>query len=148
MTILLILALFFSWLVVLTWITLTTKKHYQQLTTRTRKNSIDEILDMLLKEGENNQEELKTIKKKLEEIQKKGQGFYQKIGLIRFNPFDRMGGDHSFVFALLDENKNGIILNFIHTKDGLRVYTKRIKNGTGIEHELSEEEKKAIESSK
>ncbi len=140
-------AIFFSWLVVLTWILIRIKNHYQQLVTRTRKTTIDEILDVLLKENEKNQSEVKLIQKQIKDLQEKGKTHYQKIGLIRFNPFDRIGGEQSFVMALLDENKNGITINFIHTRDGLRVYTKKIKNGIGEGYELSDEERKAINNS-
>ena len=41
-------AVFFIWLVFLTMIVFKTKAHYDKLIIRTRKESIDEILDILL----------------------------------------------------------------------------------------------------
>jgi len=91
--------------------------------------------------------DLEEIKKQVKEEMKLSQLHLQKIGLIRFNPFERVGGEQSFVVSLLDKEDNGIIINFIYTREGLRVYTKRVKKGKGEEYELSEEEKKAIEKS-
>ena len=88
-----------------------------------------------------------TLKKELKEEILSSRLHIQKIGLVRFNPFERMGGEQSFIIALLDKEENGLTLNFIHTKEGLRVYTKKIKNGKVEEYDLSEEEKKAIEKS-
>lgn len=140
-------AVLFSWLVVLTWMLIKIRNHYNRLIIRTRKNTIDEVLDGLLNENNINQSEIQTLKKQTRELFEKEKSHFQKIGLIRFNPFDRMGGEQSFVLSLLDENSNGVTINFIHTREGLRVYSKKIKNGRGEGYELSEEERKAIEKS-
>ncbi|MFH0755131.1 MAG: DUF4446 family protein, partial [bacterium] len=106
-----------------------TKAHYDKLIIRTRKESIDEILDILLENQKKLTEENINLKKELREEILSSRLHIQKIGLVRFNPFERMGGEQSFIVALLDEEKNGLTLNFIYTKEGLRVYTKKIKNG-------------------
>ena len=123
------------------------KSHYKKLIIRTKKESIDEILDVLLDNQKKLAEENIGIKKELKEQILSSRLHIQKIGLVRFNPFERMGGEQSFIIALLDKEENGLTLNFIYTKEGLRVYTKKIKNGKGDEYDLSEEEKKAIEQS-
>lgn len=138
---------FFVWLVVLSWIVFKVRKHYYNLITRTKKAHIDTILDELLQTDKNIMTDLEDVKKQVREEMKMSQLHLQKVGLVRFNPFERVGGEQSFVVALLDKENNGIIVNFIYTREGLRVYTKRVKKGKGEEYELSEEEKKAIEKS-
>ncbi len=140
-------SIFFIWLVILSWIVFKVRKHYYNLITRTKKERIDEILDELLLTDKRIMTDLEEIKKQVKEEMKLSQLHLQKIGLIRFNPFERVGGEQSFVVSLLDKEDNGIIINFIYTREGLRVYTKRVKKGKGEEYELSEEEKKAIEKS-
>lgn len=142
-----VIALLFAWMAVLSWLVIQTKKHYTGLVTRTRKQNIDEILDTLIAAYTNNQSEIKTLKKQLQDLEKDGKMHLQKLGIIRFDAFERSGSGQSFVLALLDEFDNGATLNFIHTRDGLRVYTKRVKNGKGVEFDLSDEEKKAIKNS-
>jgi len=67
-----------------------------------------------------------------------------KINILRFNPFEDVGGDQSFILTLLDENNNGAILTSLHNRDITRVYAKPIKNGEGNNITLSKEEKLAI----
>lgn len=147
MAIYLVGAIFFVWLIFLTTSVLKIKSHYEKLIIRTRKESIDEILDVLLDNQKKLAEENISFKKELKEEILSSRFHIQKIGLVRFNPFERMGGEQSFIVALLDKEENGLTLNFIYTKEGLRVYTKKIKNGKGEGYDLSEEEKKAIEKS-
>lgn len=146
MTTYLILAFFFGWLAVLSWLVWKTKRHYFNLISRTKKQRIDEILDSLIANERKITTELEKIKKELQEEINKSKFHLQKIGLVRFNPFER-GGEQSFVIVLLDSEKNGLAINFIYTREGFRVYTKKVKNGQGEEYELSEEEKKAIDKS-
>jgi uncharacterized protein YpmB len=67
-----------------------------------------------------------------------------KINITRFNPFDDIGGDQSFIFSILDQNNSGAILTSLHNRDLTRIYAKPIKNGEGNNITLSKEEKLAI----
>jgi hypothetical protein len=67
----------------------------------------------------------------------------QKTGIIRFNPFNEMGGNQSFVIALLDNKNNGFVISSLFVKEGNRVYAKAIKGGKS-DHLLSNEEVEAI----
>ena len=40
---------------------------------------------------------------------------YQKMGLVKYDAFNQMGGQLSFSLALLDENNNGFIINSVHS---------------------------------
>lgn len=71
----------------------------------------------------------------------------QKVGLIRYNPFDEMGGNLCFALALLDGENNGVVLNGIHSRTGSFTYAKPIQMGVSI-YMLSEEELKAVEMAK
>jgi hypothetical protein len=68
----------------------------------------------------------------------------QKVAILRFNPFDDLGGDQSFVLALLDDQSNGVVISSLHNRDNTRVYAKPVKNGQGDNITLSQEEKNAI----
>ena len=54
---------------------------------------------------------------------------FQKVGIIKYDAFNQMGGKLSFSLALLNENDDGFILNSVHSSDGCYSYTKIIKNG-------------------
>ena len=85
-------------------------------------------------------EEIEPRFKMVEEISKIS---IQKVGFLRFNPFQDTGGDNSFVLAMLDQKNDGIILSSLYTRGGVRVYGKQIQNGQS-KHQLSEEEKRVI----
>lgn len=68
----------------------------------------------------------------------------QKLNLLRFNPFDDVGGDQSFILTLLDKENSGILLTSLHHRSFTRLYAKPIKHGEGDNITLSKEEKSAI----
>ena len=68
---------------------------------------------------------------------------FQKIGIIKYDAFNQMGGKLSFSLALLDENNNGFVLNSVHSADGCYSYTKEIINGE-CAISLGEEEKELV----
>jgi hypothetical protein len=102
-------------------------------------NVIEQVLDT----EKANSTEIKKIKKEIEKINNLDLLHIQKTGLVRFNPFNEMGGDHSFTLALLDGHDNGFIITGLHTRERTRVYIKPVKAGRSS-LELSKEEKKAL----
>ncbi|MFA7169299.1 MAG: DUF4446 family protein [Candidatus Paceibacterota bacterium] len=67
----------------------------------------------------------------------------QKVGMIRFNPFDEVGGNQSFAVALLDNYNSGVIILSLYSRDGVRIYAKPIQAGKS-EYQLSKEEEDAL----
>ena len=70
-------------------------------------------------------------------------GAVQKVGVIRFNPFDDGGGNFSFSIALLDAHNTGVIITSMHGRQQNRIYSKKITEGAS-ETELTQEEAQAI----
>jgi hypothetical protein len=68
---------------------------------------------------------------------------FQRVGLIRYNPFEETGGNQSFALALLDGAGDGWVLSSLHARSGTRVYAKAIKAGRA-DAALSDEEAAAI----
>ena len=67
----------------------------------------------------------------------------QHIGLVRFNPFDDTGSDQSFAIALLDDQRDGIVISSLHGRANTRLYAKPVAAGASP-HNLSDEESQAI----
>ena len=65
---------------------------------------------------EKNKKDIRTLYKNMESA-------YQKMGLVKYDAFNQMGGQLSFSLALLDEN------NSVHSSEGCYSYTKEIKLG-------------------
>ena len=70
--------------------------------------------------------------------------YFQKIGLLKYNPFGDVGGEQSFILTLLDNHHDGVILNSLHSREVTRLYAKPIKDGSGDKINLSPDEKSAI----
>ena len=68
----------------------------------------------------------------------------QKTSFIRFNPFNDVGGNQSFILVLLDNTNSGVIITSLHNRNNTRIYAKQIKNGRGKPATLSKEEKTAL----
>jgi len=67
----------------------------------------------------------------------------QRIGLVRFDAFDDVGGEQSFALALLDAHGSGVVLSNLFGRSESRMYAKCITEGKP-EHTLSSEEQEAV----
>ena len=104
---------------------------------------LGEFLSSQAKKLEKQEADLKKVFKDISRLDKISELSFQKIGLVRFNPFRDVGGDQSFSIALLDLRNNGFIITSIYGREGNRIYSKAIKDSKS-EYSLSEEEKEAI----
>lgn len=135
--------LFGLWLIILSFFLYRFFTIYNKLTKEVEVGDIKKILEKILAGGEENTKNIKSIIKRVDSIEEKDKSHIQKVGLIRFNPFSELGGDHSFCLAILDDKDTGVVITGLHTRDRTRVYMKDIK-GAKSNLELSNEEKKAI----
>ena len=101
------------------------------------------IYDVLEGQTKTNKE-IVEIKKAIAQHVKEAQHHFYKTALVRFNPFERLGGQQSYSLAILNEKNSGLVLTFLYTKEGVRTYVKEVFLGKGGEVELSKEEKQAI----
>ena len=67
----------------------------------------------------------------------------QKVGVVRFNPFQDSGGDQSFAIAMLDQRGSGVVVSSLHGRAETRIFAKQVINGRST-HSLSDEEQQAI----
>ena len=68
----------------------------------------------------------------------------QRIGVVRFNPFQDTGGNQSFSIALLDAKGDGVVLTGMYGRNDTRFYAKPVQ-ANGSKHDLSPEEQQAIQ---
>lgn len=67
-----------------------------------------------------------------------------KTAVMRFNPFKEVGGNQSYVVALLNGKNSGVVFSSLHTREGTRAYAKPVKNGAADGFPFTEEEKAVI----
>jgi hypothetical protein len=131
------------WLLILSFFLYRFITLFNKLTKGVEVTDLKKVLENILAKGKANTDDIKILEKRINLIEEDGKFHIQKIGLIRFNPFKELGGDHSFSMAILDSHSSGIIITSLHTRDRTRVYMKDIKKGKSS-FELSTEEKSAL----
>lgn len=136
------------WLIVLSVVFFKLLSHYNSLVKGASGKTLKSILEEVLGQLHLQRKDLDLLRNRCDKIEKDTLLHIQKIGLVRFNPFKDTGGDQSFILAFLDANNTGIVLSGLYSRSGTRWYTKRVINGKGVEHELSEEELQAIKEAK
>jgi hypothetical protein len=87
--------------------------------------------------------ELGEVEVRTAVLERAQQFAFQRLGLIRYNPFEDTGGNQSFALALLDRFGDGFIVSSLHTRSATRVYGKAITKGRS-EAALSDEEAEAL----
>ncbi len=136
------------WLGIVTFYLRRLMQHYQILTRGVNKKNLEFVLENLTKDMSEAKKNISNLISRCDTIEKNETYHIQKIGLLRFNPFKDTGGDQSFILSLSDANNTGIVITGLYSRSGLRWYAKSIFEGKGVEHELSEEEKKALKIAK
>jgi len=97
-----------------------------------RFNQVDNLIDLD-----------KETNKKLNILQEDFLGAFQKLGVVKYDAFNEMGGKLSFALALLNKENTGFVLNAMHSREGCYMYVKEIINGK-CAIVLGEEEEEAV----
>lgn len=94
-------------------------------------------VESVLKYTKQNRLDIQKINKRMEKS-------YQKLGIVKYDAFNEMGGKLSFALAMLDNNNTGWIINAMHSREGCYTYVKEIVKGESYV-ELAEEEAEALD---
>ena len=76
-------------------------------------------------------------------LEASGRRAIQRVGLVRYNPFEDTGGNQSFALAMTDAAGSGFIVSSLHSRTGTRVYAKTVIDGRS-DGALSAEETEAL----
>ena len=115
---------------------------------QTKDKNVIALINNLLKDKDAENKLIESLTHRISSLEEESLSHIYKIGLVRFNPFGDTGGEQSFILALLDHKKNGLVLSGLYSLSGMRWYIKKVINGKGLMHELSVEEQKAIDQAK
>ena len=109
-------------------------------------HNISDSLAQVSSDLNNLQKFQKEIETYLAETEKRIKKGIRSVQTIRFNPFKGTGegGNQSFATAFLNEDGDGVIISSLYSRERVSVFSKPIK-GFSSEHELSGEEKEALE---
>lgn len=109
--------------------------------------SLEDSLQILEEDVFALKEHATRTKREIKNIYKKQESNFQKLGLVKYDAFQQMGGQLSFSLALLDEHNDGFLINSVHSTEGCYSYTKPILNGE-CELALGKEEQQALDIAK
>ena len=123
------------------------KKKYKSFMSGKNAKSLEETMitrlsqvDMLLEANAANEKNIKKLFGKMKFT-------FQKVGLVKYDAFNEMGGKLSFSLALLNESNDGFVMNAVHSREGCYTYIKEIVDGNSI-IVLAEEEQEALNMAK
>ena len=123
------------------------KKKYEKFMTGSDAQTLEDTIVGHLSEIDglitSNAENKKNIARLTNQIQ----FAFQKVGLVKYDAFQEMGGKLSFSLCLLNEKEDGFIINAMHSREGCYTYIKEVIAGNCVII-LSEEEKEALEIAK
>jgi hypothetical protein len=105
--------------------------------------SLEAILDAHLDKVYAVAGELDELSARSAILEANGQRAIQRIGFVRFNPFEDTGGNQSFALAMTDLGGDGFIVSSLHSRTGTRLYAKAVVAGRS-DAALSAEEAEAL----
>lgn len=106
----------------------------------TLEDTIIEILDEIREMHARDRVNKDTMKL----LSKQVKASFQKFGFVKYNAFKGMGGNLSFVLAMLNDSNTGFILDAVHSREGCYLYPKEVEEGA-TEVLLGSEEQEALE---
>jgi Protein of unknown function (DUF4446) len=83
------------------------------------------------------------LDERMAETEQRLDGAITYRALVRYDAYGELSGHQSTSLALLDAERNGVVLSSIAHRDSARLYCKQVLDGRG-EHLLSPEEDEAI----
>jgi hypothetical protein len=83
------------------------------------------------------------LEQRMQQVERRLDGAITHRALVRYDAYGELSGHQSASLALLDAERNGVVLSSIAHRDTARLYCKQVLGGRG-EHLLSPEEDEAI----
>ena len=108
-------------------------------------SSLESEIVGLFKDNKHLTRNAMRTKRDIEDIRQQLLTHISKVGIIKYDAFQQMGGKLSFALCMLDAEDNGFILNTVQSSEGQYAYLKEIFSGQST-IELGREEKQALES--
>lgn len=106
--------------------------------------NLEQVIIGIRQELASHQQNIESSAAKINTLEQRMPKQKSKLGIKRYNAFADSGSDLSFSLAIVDEQKNGVVLTSIHSREGMYVYGKPLQEGQS-NYSLTPEERKAIE---
>lgn len=120
------------------------KRAYNRFMMGKDTESMEEMIYTRFQEIEDLKKDNNENKQSIDKLFDKMLTTFQKIGIVKYDAFNEMGGKLSFSLCMLDERDNGYVINAMHSREGCYTYIKEIVAGRSY-IELGDEERKALD---
>lgn len=120
------------------------KKRYEAFMSGKNAASLEDTLVKRLNQVDDLIASDEDTKRKVQMVLDHLDNTYQKVGLVKYDAFNEMGGKLSFSLALLNRKNDGFIINAMHSREGCYTYIKEIINGNSVIM-LADEEREALD---
>jgi hypothetical protein len=91
--------------------------------------------------------ELDAARRHTATVESDGRHGLSRVGVVRYDALEEMGGKLSVSAALLDEHGDGVVISSISARDGSRTYLKAVTDGEA-DSLLSAEERTAVDAAR
>ncbi|MFC4768459.1 DUF4446 family protein [Effusibacillus consociatus] len=118
-------------------------KRYQRLMRGADKSNLEELLFRKVEELQHLADKVKEVQDTQAKVNQDIQSSLGPIGIVRYNAFNDVGSDLSFSVAILNRDKNGVVISSLYGREDSRIYAKPVENGDST-YKMTDEEKEAI----
>jgi len=116
---------------------------YRRLAKGTGGGNLEEILHGFMGTVEEIAGASEAVKKRIDTLDGQQRTCLNRVGIVRFDAFEEVGGEQSFAVVMLDSERNGLALSSVYSRSDVRVYAKHIRGGQPS-HPLTREEEQAL----
>lgn len=119
-------------------------RRYNSLMKGAERANLETLLERQVELVSQQQIRLDQMAETLGKLAAQADASLQRVGLVRYNAFDGVGGNQSFSLALLDTSGTGIVISSLFGRSESAVYCKAVKDGRPT-MVVSREENEAIQ---
>lgn len=123
------------------------RKKYSAMINSQGVDNLEDVLIKLHQQVDKQQQTIESQQKAVDELIKQQPLHKSKVAITRYNAFADKGSDLSFSIAIVDEQKDGVVITGIHSREGGYIYGKPVEKGQS-KYSLTPEEVKVIEEAK
>lgn len=140
----LLLGAVFVWNLALTFLILREREFLRRLFPKDHGRDIRKKFEELTESVSGFELRLANLSERISVLDKESYNHIQKVKLIRYNPFDDVGGDQSFSVVLLNNKGEGVVVTSLHNRSGTRVFAKPVSPSKLKQYEFSKEEESVV----
>ncbi|MCM3635614.1 DUF4446 family protein [Paenibacillus camelliae] len=122
-------------------------RSYRSMMDGTGVENLEGVLVSLKEEQRQEQKDLAAAFSRIEALEKRVPLQKSKMAIHRYNAFSNTGSDLSFSLAITNDEKDGVVLTSIHSREGMYLYGKPLQKGESS-YSLTPEERKVIDEAK